>query len=73
MKSLIIVLTALASSTQLAWADQLVNCTTDNVPSSPTYGQTCCLRLPQSISECHGGSIRERGPSNCNGPGCAVR
>ena len=49
MKSLIIVLTALASSTQLAWADQLVNCTTDNVPSSPTYGQTCCLRLPQSV------------------------
>ncbi len=73
MRSLIIVLTALASATQLASADQLVNCVADNDPASPRYGQTCCFRLPQRITECHGGSIRPSQPPNCTGPGCATR
>jgi hypothetical protein len=60
-------------TTQTAGADQLVNCHTDNIPNSPRYGQTCCLRLPQSITECHGGSIRPSSPPNCTGPGCTVR
>jgi hypothetical protein len=54
-------------------ADQLVNCVTNNDRYSVGYGQTCCLRLPQHITECHGGNIRPTPPPSCTGPGCATR
>jgi hypothetical protein len=76
MKKIIppVVLALTLTASAAAWADQLVNCVTNNDRYSVQYGQTCCLRLPQSITECHGGNIRPSGPPNCTGPGaCAVR